>query len=536
MQAGDMFSDLGTGLDLDELFPVDQFFDSYVKKLEVASPEQLMASKEVKPMSQAVQPHVPVSMSHGHQQRELLGMESAYFHPQSARHGYEGLPKPEAAMELQTSFPATQQTFASGLECNDFGMSLSGVQPVGTSFPFGAGMPDMDMEPIPLGTSPMAGFTPDTSNRMVDVTAKSSDAKSGSGKTSVSRNRNRTVRQQALNKQAQQRYRQRKKARAVQLEHTVQALSSEIDQLKAVREEKQALEERALELEKALLEKEAEVQQLKCQSVQKKSQQKSSDGSDASSTEVDSNTKTGPSQLANDFHKKVQDLKDLLHQQGIAPSQLASPHSQDMSGPVAKEVAKQLAEVCGLCMRLVRIDGPNVWDLIQAETSRTISLDAIGEEQWFRIAASLQLTEEQVRTASLIRDECVKRLERIYINRQNLNLEAIGLLLPAEHGGKAPRLGKLGCFILGSLITRTKHSKKTHAVLEQLKENLREEQKLLADVDYMTYHRVVNPLQGAWAVLGLYPNHCDCLCLLNAIHERCQLQAKSQGPSGSQTT
>lgn len=54
-----------------------------------------------------------------------------------------------------------------------------------------------------------------------------------------------------------------------------------------------------------------------------------------------------------------------------------------------------------------------------------------------------------------------------------LHLRSPMLQLPSEQGGQAPRFGNLGCFVLGSFISRTKHSKKTHAVLEKLKANLR---------------------------------------------------------------
>lgn len=541
MQTGDMFG----GLDLDELFPVDHFFDSYVARLEGTSRDDFLFDRESKPViqkshqqqHQPQQPQLQVNMGIQQDERDMLAAESAYLQPPSGRQGFGSLAKADHMANIQSSFASNQQSFTPEIHHgNEFNRMDMGVHQVNDGFGFNNEMVDMNMDPIPLeGSTPMPGYVDSSmiANKEGRSSSKSSGGVKATGsKGTISRNRNRTVRQQALNKQAQQRYRQRKKARAVELEHTVQALTVEIDQLKAIKEEKRALEERALELERTLLEKESEIQQLKSKPQSRSGQSKSSDGSDASSTEVDRNTDAGQAQMAADFHQKVQELKDFLSHNGISSSQRVSPHSQGISGQVIKEVSKRLTEVCGICMRLVRLEGPNVWDLIQAKTNRALSFEPIGEEHWFRAARSLQLTEEQVRTANMIRQQCMDRLEKLYVERQNLNLRAIGLLLPSEQGGQAPRFGNLGCFVLGSFISRTKHSKKTHAVLEKLKANLREEQKLLSEVDYMLYHRVVNPLQGAWAVLSIYPHHCDALCLLNAIHEQYQMQTESHEASG----
>lgn len=58
-----------------------------------------------------------------------------------------------------------------------------------------------------------------------------------------------TERQQALNKAAQQRYRERKKAKAQELEHAVRSLQDKVNELTVVSAEKAALQVRTQDLD-----------------------------------------------------------------------------------------------------------------------------------------------------------------------------------------------------------------------------------------------------------------------------------------------
>lgn len=102
-------------------------------------------------------------------------------------------------------------------------------------------------------------------------------------------------------------FRERKKAKALGLEHTVNALTEQLHQLNTVKEENKALEEKNLVLEKRLLEKEAELQSIK---VQLEEARRSASGNN--STELTNQFRDkGPksvgvdSRPAKEFHKKV---------------------------------------------------------------------------------------------------------------------------------------------------------------------------------------------------------------------------------------
>lgn len=159
-----------------------------------------------------------------------------------------------------------------------------------------------------------------------------------------------------------------------------------------------------------------------------------------------------------------------------------------------------------------------MWELIASKIDN-FKLNSYDKERWLMIIESIKLTQEQKEFALKIRSEYIGKLEKLYINRQNLNLKTIGLLLPSEQGGQLPTMGQIGCFSVTSFFHRAKHSSKTKFALEQLRRNLNEEQKLITEFEYLVFYKVLNLIQAAWCVIGAYPHHCDCLELLNAIHE-----------------
>lgn len=331
------------------------------------------------------------------------------------------------------------------------------------------------------------------------------------------KSRHRTPRQQMLNKQAQQRYRERKKAKAQELEHTVATLSSRIGELRTVKKEKQMLEEKTLHLERALLEKEAELQRMKAL-LSKKNSERDSNCSDLSTADFDESKEL--SEQAEQFHSRVTELRVFMREHRIDVGSLNSPDTSDLNDHLVKEVGKKVDGICNSCMQAARQEGPNVWELITASIDR-VNMEGHDQDRWVDIARSLALDEDQKKRALILWGEHTKKLNSIYEERQQLNLEAIGILLPSDHGGRAPRgvTKSSKCLSFSSFLHRATHRSKTVNILEKLKCNLREEQKALAELEYLVFHRVLNPIQGGWFTLACYPQHCDCLSLLSAAHE-----------------
>ena len=72
----------------------------------------------------------------------------------------------------------------------------------------------------------------------------------------------------------------------------------------------------------------------------------------------------------------------------------------------------------------------------------------------------------------------------------------------------------------GGFRTFFQRRKAVHAqasVLERLRVNLQEEQKVLAELDFVVYTKLLDPVQVAKCVLAAYPRHCDVVSLLNVL-------------------
>ena len=69
-----------------------------------------------------------------------------------------------------------------------------------------------------------------------------------------------------------------------------------------------------------------------------------------------------------------------------------------------------------------------------------------------------------------------------------------------------------------TFLERCKHAFDTADVLRRLRANLAAEQKALAELDYLVYIKLLDPVQLSKCILAAFPEHCDVVSLLNAIH------------------
>ena len=58
------------------------------------------------------------------------------------------------------------------------------------------------------------------------------------------------------------------------------------------------------------------------------------------------------------------------------------------------------------------------------------------------------------------------------------------------------------------------------SVLDNIKDNLRREQRSAMDINCATISKVLTPLQGAHYMVAVYPQHCDALALSNVLAHR----------------
>lgn len=68
-----------------------------------------------------------------------------------------------------------------------------------------------------------------------------------------------------------------------------------------------------------------------------------------------------------------------------------------------------------------------------------------------------------------------------------------------------------------SYFTRNRNAFRTTSVMQRLRKNLGEEQRALAELDYVIFMKLFDPLQTARCMLCAYPHRCDVLSLLNAL-------------------
>eukprot|EP01024_Parvocaulis_polyphysoides_P010814 TRINITY_DN1379_c1_g2_i3.p1 TRINITY_DN1379_c1_g2~~TRINITY_DN1379_c1_g2_i3.p1 ORF type:complete len:647 (+),score=75.37 TRINITY_DN1379_c1_g2_i3:256-1941(+) len=356
---------------------------------------------------------------------------------------------------------------------------------------------------------------------------ENSNDKNSSG-SKPRRVRNRTPKQQAMNKQAQQRYRERKKSKAINMERTVEALSVEVQALRAVRDQKTQLEDKAAELEQKLLEKEAELNRLQAEIhnhmkggstvVGDGSSNNNNNNSESTADNVQFDIQKEVEHLASQFHAQVAVLRNLVKTVGIENGDTTDIYGNGLDANALKGVEQLVMDICMVCMRSLRMEGANVWSMIQA----TLQTTPNPERVWNSTSAAqrLLLTDQQKHRALALRKDYLKKLKDIYFERQGLNLQAISVLLPQDQGGQGPNLKQnTTSYSITGFFARARHNGRMNSVLEQLRENLRAEQRAASELDYIVFHRLLTPIQASWFVLECYPEHCDCLELLNGCDQ-----------------
>eukprot|EP01025_Chloroclados_australasicus_P048372 TRINITY_DN5480_c0_g1_i10.p1 TRINITY_DN5480_c0_g1~~TRINITY_DN5480_c0_g1_i10.p1 ORF type:complete len:567 (-),score=61.17 TRINITY_DN5480_c0_g1_i10:1878-3578(-) len=532
-------------LGFDEMIPVDTFFDSYVNQLQKAGPSAVLSSKNVQ--------QVP-NQSNAYDDTVMHGMQTY----QATTNTNSG----ESGPFLNSSNPAFVGQPGFAPVSNLTGYSEQGVQNQMLSqdriiqnnysqrtqqqiVDFQGGVPQQTSPPLSTGQvqsyyqQMLAGRavegeilhgTLDGSVRPNDFSDEDENS-NDKNDSRPRRVRNRTPKQQALNKQAQQRYRERKKNKAITLEKTVEALTLEVQDLRQVREQKTRLEDKASELEQKLLEREAELNRLKAEIHNQlkgagsgNSVNIGGSGGDASSR-ANSDRYNGDQfdlnkeamLLADRFHSNVDDIRQILKLAGIDNSRSSDIYGKSVDAEVNKKLKELVMEVCMVCMRALRMEGVDIWSMISASLKTSPSQT----KKWNSevTASRLGFTDEQKRRALELRKEYLRRLQDIFNERQGLNLQAISVLLPSEQGGQGPNLQKTGLTQVMGFFSRVKHNSRMNQILEQLRENLRAEQRAASELDYIVFQKLFTPIQGAWFVLECYPEHCDCLDLLNGCEQ-----------------
>jgi hypothetical protein len=402
-----------------------------------------------------------------------------------------------------------------------------------------------------------------TSHPSPDVSGMSDDPtpvrQSGGG---TSHARGKTARQQEANKIAQQRYRERKKAKFQDMEKQVDGLRQQLASLQAVQQRNSILEGMNNELQKTLVDREREVERLKLELDTHADASLGGGGghanggpgtSDVSEGEAGAAAALRPScnssgQIAvscdvlprdisgidfeSGFAEQIENLRAFLKKYDLED---AAVNAEDVPLDVMAELAGLVGTSCQLCQAAIRAEGARVLELIAGDPSSLSSAEHPASERFQAALDAMAMTPAQQDQLLLLRTAHLAKMREIYAQRQQLNMEAMRLMLP--HHSRNPAEdntleGKMENISHYGYLPVAKSNAELAAVLDAIKDNLRREQRSAMDINCATVSRVLTPLQAAHYMVVVYPQHCDALALSNVLASQMGKEGMGEGGGG----
>lgn len=352
---------------------------------------------------------------------------------------------------------------------------------------------------------------------------------------------NRTPRQQLQNKQAQQRYRERRKMKVTEMEQALGAMSQQVDELQGVLKQNVALQDKSLRLEQMLAERDAKIEQMTAQlkasnglSAQPSMPNQDSTGKESGGSEEDGRPQPSPafdgmSDLKLEFQGQIMKLQQYIEANNLR-------HVDPLGGGVPKDILAHVTDMvdegCRVCRR-VQAEGIQVLSLITRDPHSLTELASAQErEKWAGAVKAIRLTPLQVEQVLIWREEHLRNMLAVYEQRQQLNVETINRM-PDADGIPAKKMEAMQ--MEGYLPTAKANLELTDA-LDKVKENLRWEQRTVLQFNWVLVNRIMSPIQTALFMVHAWPSHCDCLALVNAVHAlKDKLLSNPSGASGSPT-
>ncbi|KAA6417573.1 MAG: hypothetical protein FRX49_12448 [Trebouxia sp. A1-2] len=345
----------------------------------------------------------------------------------------------------------------------------------------------------------------------------------------------RNPKQQMQNKQAQQRYRERRKQKFVEMEQAIDALAAQTKDMNTLQNQHHVLQGKTTQLEQMLKQKEMEIERLQQQLESKKSSGSSDssvdvcatveldeDPSAAYATEADRRHRHHEAEVQayqHDWKQHVLRLKNYFERQGL---QNVDPSGEGVDPAVMQEVAKMVAQSCSTCNKAMRAEGIKVMELMVRDMGQLTHIEcSVKRAKWTQVLAVLQLSPTQQDQLMANRKEHLNKLRKVYQDRQELNMQAMGLMLPRcpENASQAKSSleGKLDCMSLNGYSYTARENVDLNSTLDKIKCNLRKEQRTVMELNFVTMHRILSPLQCALFFVEAFPTHCDCLALANIL-------------------
>ncbi|CAD7696751.1 unnamed protein product [Ostreobium quekettii] len=320
--------------------------------------------------------------------------------------------------------------------------------------------------------------------------------------------RPRSDKQQELNKQAQQRYRERRKQKFMEMERQVEELTRRVGELQAVEGKNMVITRRNEYLERLVKIQLEEIKNLKREVALQASELEHS-GEQRPSHLI----ATDPAKLREQLASDVLSLDTVLKSNGVDRGPAPALPEQAL-----KFFRKKVLDICDIHVRLPSVEVPEAADMMSHAAKSTADDNPQVEE----CVRNLGLNNEQTSVILKMREDHLTRMRHVYLDRSALNMKAMGLMLPhplSEKDGPfdATIDGKINCQQQRGYHRCKDGDNQLTLVLNEIRENLlREQHSFMEMVTHLLSH-ILDPVQAALVLVASHPSTVDALMVANIL-------------------
>eukprot|EP01026_Neomeris_dumetosa_P028389 TRINITY_DN2299_c0_g1_i15.p2 TRINITY_DN2299_c0_g1~~TRINITY_DN2299_c0_g1_i15.p2 ORF type:complete len:441 (-),score=56.34 TRINITY_DN2299_c0_g1_i15:119-1441(-) len=338
------------------------------------------------------------------------------------------------------------------------------------------------------------------------------------------------LQQREVNRKAQQRFRQRSRARQEALKATFMQLQEEMDELKQISIKNDQTQEKLSSLEDRIKNIEQEIMLIKEQ-TQKMSEEK--EGSESYNFNAKEQVQA--------MYISLCQLR--IYLRSLKIDKIGAQHT-NIDETVCQKILQMAMKASTFCVQALNAEGPvDIWALVQAIAMQHQDLFNGGvspwsqklPQEWIYIVEHLTLTHEQIHTMMVCRQEYHDRMEILLQRRQEMNSKIVSHLLPNDLRQSSLDIkeftGKVGD---STKVQKGQYNYKLDTLVQKLKNILQREQLYFAKMEEVVLFKLLSPLQVAWFMLESLPEHCDVLALVNAVYETYGKEISIEETAGSQ--
>lgn len=297
-----------------------------------------------------------------------------------------------------------------------------------------------------------------------------------------------------------------------------------VKELEKQRLEAEALRARTVELEKALVAKEAEVSRVRlelqhsapgahsaenwCAGLPDPPQSSGAAcapadglaGKAAAGAPAPGSKMSCAEKLNRLFSEQVVELREYWTAQGLdAIMEQQMSEGGKLEGAEAeleKGMLQRMDNICTTCMYTLRAEGLRIEDVLERDDVKRGKLPSSAESRdlWRRVVSALKLSDDQKARIMHMRERSLRSLRETYLERHRLNARAIAALARKVQGfiDNAGDSLAFPCLEDGTLAQRQHENIKLADLLDKIRENLRAEQRTLAELQVVVHRWVAS--------------------------------------------